>query len=157
MLEKVLPKSQREHGFTMLDMMVTVLIVGIMGSLAAVFFISTMPASSKKGIIAEKFHDIGASVESWSVANPEKRIPSTNGYVPYAQFERVLNAEGISLNGSAKKFDDNTDFLKIDRTGTNDYKVCGYPKGSPTAGKKASYVYDSATGEYGADDKNICQ
>lgn len=157
MLEKILPNQQREYGFTMLDMMVGMLIIGIMGSLAAIFFVSTAPDSSKKGIVAEKFYSIGETLESWSVSHPDKKVPATDGYLPYSQFERVLSTQGIVLNGPAKKFDDNTDFLKIDRSGESDYTICGYPKSSTHKDKKASYVYDSATGEYGEDKQGLCQ
>lgn len=119
-------RENREQGFTLVEMMVAVLIIGILTSVAVPALLNQRKAS----VDAQVQSDIKSAVlvvENWVVSHP-RGIP-TQGVI-----DNVKKSEGTTLT--------------LTGTGVNQYTISGTnPKGNKAA-TALGYTYDSTTEKF---------
>jgi type IV pilus assembly protein PilA len=119
-------RIDREEGFTLVEMMVTVLIIGILASIAIPAFLN----QRKNSVDAQVQSDVKSAVlvvENWIVSHPK-------GTPTQTVITNVKKSEGTTLT--------------ITGTGVGQYIIQGTnPKGNNSA-LAAGYSYDSTTEKF---------
>lgn len=153
MLHKIKAFKERisvEDGDIALGALMIMMVVAVFGG------ITMFATMAPKNLIESKFQAMGNTFESWSVSHPEKHLAGTGDYKRYEDFEKKLLEQGIALKNFG--FDENGDFLKLQKTSGENYIICGYPSTAKRddGSIKHSYIYDSISGEAKNIDSNAC-
>lgn len=146
-------KPRRESGFTMIDLLVWMIVVGILMAVAmqGIFTYSNIVKNSQ-------IKAVGKVMQQWSVANPDKPLPVTNNYIDLVNLENEWLPKNVNFSGDIVG-NDTTRKIRIARTGTSvsDFVICSYIERTRKRTEIDYMLYNSATDKIEKDTQNVCK
>lgn len=140
---------KQEGGFTLVELLVVILIIGVLAAVALPMFMHQRNAAVSKPI-----EQMGATVEEWVAKNPTLPLGSTGTYVPFDTFKASVQEEK-KLTLPSLLGDDDDWLVKVvggDTPGAA-YTICAQMESSYSSSSSrrsssyTTYSFDSTTGE----------
>lgn len=146
----VLMKNTRRHegGFTMVELLVVMVVMGVLMAVG-VSVMSNMMVGKR----SDQIKAVGAALQQWSVAHPDKPVPTTDGYITLSDLKSSWVPK--ELGKPADNLEDSKYMtLKVLNVENGSSFVVCSEEGSK---RNPSYsMYDSKTGEI-SQDANACK
>lgn len=130
-------RNYRRRGFTLIELVVVVLILGIIGAIAAPKMLNTM-ASAKTNAAKQNVAIIRSAIEAYRTQDPNNAYPPTNAATPLATslmpyLKGPFPASPLSNNNNTVADSSASPLVYI-------------------SGNTAGWLYNSTTGDFGLND-----
>lgn len=145
-------KNIRRHegGFTLAELLVVIVVMGVLMAVG-VSVMGTMVVGNR----ADQIKAVGEALQQWSVTNPDKPVPTTNGYLTLSEMKSNWVPKELGKSSDALQ-DSKYMTIKVVNIGENGsaFVVCSEEGSS----RSRSYsMYDSNTGDITTENTDVCK
>lgn len=147
------PKLRNEHGLSMVDLMIWISVAAIIMMVGLQGIITYTNIAKNDQVKA-----VGKVLQQWSVANPDKPLPVTAGYIDYENFETSWLPTNVNFSGDIVG-NDKARKIRITKigTGASDFAICSYTETTSKRSKVDYMLYNSSTNKIEKDDPDYCK
>lgn len=127
--------TRKESGFTLLELLIVVIVIGILAAIALPIFINQQRVAVDASVKSDVRNTV-TNVAGWRVAHQNVAVANTNEYTSAANGGKVAKSSDKSVIG-----------VKIEASGR--YTVCGFNDGGSKYQKaEQAWSFDSASGQF---------